>query len=461
MNQLDAYRLLQAGAEALSFVEQAGFCVDTDYCREQIAIIDRKLVRSEHRLRTSKLGRAWQAKYGMKWSHTSVPQLRHVLYTEMRVKPFKKSEDDNESTNEESLRQLGGEVDGIDHLLQLRRWKKARDVLSSFIRYAIDGRMYPSFLLHTVTTYRSSSADPNLQNVPKRDKEIMDICRRALKPSPGHILVEIDFSGIEVAIAATYHKDPTMLTYLNDPKSDMHSDTAKELFILPRLNSALKDIDGGGTLRQASKNGFVFPEFYGSWYEECAFNLACTWLKLPQNSAWRADQGAVFNGRPIGAHLLSHDIDNLDSFTDHVRKVENDFWNRRFRVYNQWRKDWYADYQEKGRFGMQTGFECSGVMLRNQVINYPVQGSAFHILLRTLIKLVAALRGWSSRVIGEIHDSAILDVAPAELDEVIAIAKRIATVEVPAEWRWITVPLRVEVAKSQIDGNWADMEVVA
>ena len=43
--------------------------------------------------------------------------------------------------------------------------------------------MYLLFLLHIVMTYRSSAADPNLQNAPKRDKEIMDICRRALTPA--------------------------------------------------------------------------------------------------------------------------------------------------------------------------------------------------------------------------------------------------------------------------------------
>jgi len=455
-SQLEAYRLLQAGAEALSFVEEAGVCVDTDYCREELVGVDRRLFRSEVRLKHSPLGKAWIQRYGSAWRHSSVAQLRHILYQDMHAQPFKASEGGSESTDEESLRQTG--VDGVEHLLELRRWKKARDVLVSFVRYATQGRMYPSFLLHTVATYRSSSADPNLQNVPHRDKEVMDVCRRAIKPSPGNLLLEIDFSGIEVAIAACYHQDPTMIAYLNDTSSDMHGDMAKELFLLPRFNTPYKEIEGWYTVRQASKNGFVFPEFYGDYYINCAFNIACSWCKLPQNGIWRPDQGASFAGKPLGEHLLSRDIDSLDAFTNHVQRVERNFWERRFKVYNQWRKDWYASYQRTGEFEMKTGFRCSGVLARNQVVNYPVQGAAFHVLLFTLIKLVERLRGMQSRVIGEIHDSAIIDVSPPELDRIIAMAQEIATVEVPREWRWITIPLRIEVARSAIDGNWAEME---
>ena len=46
------------------------------------------------------------------------------------------------------------------------------------------------------------------------------------------------------------------------------------------------------------------------------------------------------------------------------------------------------------------------------------------------------------------------------MDQIIAMAQEIATVEVPREWRWITIPLRIEVAKSAVDGNWAEMQTV-
>jgi DNA polymerase I-like protein with 3'-5' exonuclease and polymerase domains len=453
---IDAYHLLQEGAEALSFVEEAGFRIDLEYCQEKLKWIDHKLQQAELRLKRSELGKAWQARYGSAWKHTSQPQLKHILYQDMRVKAYKQSGE--ESTDEESLLQTG--VDGAQHVLTLRRFKKARDVIYSLIRYSIEGRILPSYLLHTVQTYRSSCAEPNLQNVPKRDKEIMNICRRAFIPSPGHRLMEIDFSGIEVGIAATYHKDPVMLKYLNDPTSDMHSDMAQEIFILPRLNQSLKKLDGGDALRQSAKNGFVFPQFYGDYFVACAFNIACSWCKLPQSGVWKPDQGIVFNGKPIVQHLLEKDIDSLDVFTSHMEKVEKNFWNKRFKVYNEWRKSWYAEYQKTGEFEMKTGFKVSGLLHKNQVINYPVQGSAFHCLLKSLIEMVGRMKSWKSKVIGEIHDSMIIDAHPSEIDDICALAQKICTEELPADWPWIIVPMRVEIAASEIDGNWSEMKVL-
>jgi DNA polymerase I-like protein with 3'-5' exonuclease and polymerase domains len=459
MDLLDGYKLLQQGAEALTLVEEQGICIDLEYCKEKLEWLDHKLQQSELRLRRSELGQAWLSRYGDAWKHGSPQQLQHILYVDMRVKPFKQSDGGGDSTDAESLRQTG--VDGINHLLQMRRYKKAKDVLSGLVRYSINGKIHPSFMLHTVQTYRSSSAEPNLQNVPVRDKEIMDICRRAFVPSPGNILVEIDFSGIEVGIATTYHKDPVMIKYLQDDSSDMHADMAGDIFQLPKFNEPLKSLEGGYSLRQASKNGFVFPEFYGDFFVPCAFNIACTWCKLPQQGIWKPSDGIVFNGKTMGEHLISKDIDSLDAFTSHMEKVEKHFWGVRFKVYNDWRKSWYARYQKRGEFEMKTGFKVSGVLSKNQVINYPVQGSAFHCLLWSLIQLVKSMKGWKSKVIGEIHDSALIDVHPDEFVDLIGLAQMICTVDLPREWKWITVPMRVEVAASEVGGNWSEMKAVA
>ena len=458
MQLADAYQLLQSGAIALGEVELSGIAIDVDYCREKIEWIDRKTEQSKRRFENSKLCSAWRSRYGSAMKLGSVPQLRSVLYADLHVKPFKQTEGGDESTDEESLRQTG--VEGINHLLRMRRYKKIRDFLSGFLRWAINGRIYPSFLLHTVQTYRSSAADPNLQNVPKRDKEAMDICRRAIIPSKGYRLLEIDFSGVEVSIAACYHQDPTMIDYLVNPSSDMHADMAKQLFFLHRYNLPLKEIAGGPTLRQASKNGFVFPEFYGDYYESCAFNMACSWLKLPQTRDWKPTDGIEFHGKPIGGHFLDFKVEALSDFIEHVKKVESDFWNKRFPVYRKWRENWYDKYLKHGSFDMKTGFHCSGVFGRNQVVNYPVQGSAFHCLLWTLIQVVARIKGWKSRVVGEIHDSLLIDAHPSEVDELVPLVTQIATVELPREWPWIVVPLRVEASISEIDGSWADMKVI-
>jgi DNA polymerase I-like protein with 3'-5' exonuclease and polymerase domains len=442
------------GAAALAAVERNGIRVDVEYCRERVEWLGRKIEQAETRFRRTRLYDAWQRRYEGKLNLTSNAQLRSVLYADLKVRAFRQTEKGDDSADEESLRQTG--IEGIEYLIRSRKYRKIRDFVKGILTYQIDEWLYPYFHLHTVQTYRSSSSEINFQNLPKRDKEAMDICRRAIIPSDGNQLLEIDFSGIEVGISACHHKDPTMLRYLRDPKSDMHTDMAKELFFLQGLNSSLKEVDGGPALRQASKGGFVFPEFYGDWYESCAFDLAVNYTKLPHTRDWTADDGIVFRGAPIGRHMLANKIEALSDYVEHVKGVERDFWNRRFPVYKRWREEWHADYQRTGSFEMKTGFRCGGVMARNQVVNYPVQGSAFHCLLRTLILVVNRTRGWLSKVVGEIHDSVLFDARPSEVPALIGMVEKIAA-DLHKYWDWIIVPMRVEASLSEVNGHWADM----
>lgn len=456
---LDGYQLLHDGALALAEVERAGIRIDVEYCREKLAWLEEQTYRSDRRLRSSVLGKTWLSRFGTTASWGSGQQLQAVLYADLGVKPFKTTAAGQVSVDEESLLQTA--VDGIVHLLRLRSLKKMTDVLKQFLRYQINGYLYPNYNLHTVVTYRSSSSDPNLQNVPVRDKEQMDICRRAIIPSSGNVILEVDKSGIEVCVAACYHKDPTMLSYLHNPSADMHSDAAKKLFFLDASVPELKKLDGfSPILRQAGKNAFIFPEFYGDYFESCAQNIACNWCKLPRVGDWTDDVGAEFNGKPIARHLKQHDIHGLVDFTAHVKKVEDWLWRERFPVYYKWRQDWYERYQRRGYFQMKTGFVCSGVMAKNAAVNYPVQGAAFHLLLKTLTLVVQRIRGWKSKVIGQVHDSLLIDAVPSEVPALVEMVSRIAAEELPRIWDWIIVPIRVEAKVSEIDGSWARMKVV-
>jgi DNA polymerase I-like protein with 3'-5' exonuclease and polymerase domains len=105
---------------------------------------------------------------------------------------------------------------------------------------------------------------------------------------------------------------------------------------------------------------------------------------------------------------------------------------------------------------MYTGFICSGVMRKNEIVNYPIQGSAFHCLLKTFIKLDERMRKekWNSHLIGQIHDSLVMDVDPNELDYIEGVLKQIVSEELPKEWPWIIVPLEIEVEVYGVDQPW-------
>jgi len=270
------------------------------------------------------------------------------------------------------------------------------------------------------------------------------------------MLIEADFSGLEVSIGTCYHQDPVMITYLNNPKSDMHLDMAIQIFIFETLD---KKNPAHYKLRQAAKNGFVFPQTYGDYYGNNAIRI-CELIKLPKTK-WKAGQGIdMGDGTTIGDHLISKGIKSFIQFTEHLKEVEDDFWNNRFKVYGQWKNAWIQRYKETGYFSMFTGFTCSGIMKKNEIVNYPVQGAASHCKLWSLIRVDEIMQEeeWDTKIVGEIHDSIILDTLPEELEHVKETLHNVTCVELPKHWKWITVPLKIDIDEYEVDSPWMEKE---
>jgi len=453
----EAYQLIHDGVLAFTRAELAGMRVDLDYCHRKIRQLSRKEEKLQAELMKSKFIRRWRHTYGRGFNLNSDPQLAKMLYEVEGIEPPKLTDSGKGAVDEETLTLIG--MPELQTLVQIRKIQKLRGTyLEGFLREQVDGFIHPFLNLHTVRTYRSSSDSPNLQNVPKRDGFSLKTVRKALYARKGHQLLEVDFSGLEVSIAATYHKDPTMMKYLTTPGTDMHGDMAMQIFVLDSFDKSVKELKH---LRGAAKNGFVFPEFYGDYYANCAVNLACKWCQLPREGKWKPDMGVPLpGGEPLATHLIRQGIKSFRDFEEHIREIEDDFWNHRFAAYGKWRKDWVRQYQRKGYFTMHTGFRCSGVMTKNEVINYPVQGAAFHCLLWSFIQIDRIMReeGWDSRLVNQIHDALILDVHPDELEHVTRTVRRVTCVDLPKAWKWIIVPLDVEADLCGVDESWADKE---
>ena len=452
----EAYELLHKGTLVFGRADAMGIRIDVEYCKRKKAHLTRKIDRLEKQLSDSELFKEWRKAYGTSININSGTQLAHLLYDIRGVTPPKLTSSEKQgATDEETLSQL--EVPEIQDLLKIKQLKKIRDTyLESFVREQVEGYVHPFSNLHTVVTYRSSMDHPNPQNIPVRDKEAMKICRRAIFPRPGHQLVELDYSRIEVKVATCYHKDPNMIAEMKDPSLDMHLDMAKELFLLQSIN---KKDPVHKTLRNAAKNGFVFPQFYGDYYVHCADRLACQWGGLPKKK-WRKGEGLKMPSGYLSDHLIMNGIRSYTEFEEHVRKVEERFWNVRFPVYRDWKEEWWKLYQKTGHLDMLTGFRCGGVMRKNEVVNRPIQGSAFHCLLWSFIEIdeLSLKEDWDSRLIGQIHDAILLDVLPKEFDYILETAQRIMCEALPKAWPWIIVPLEVEADVCGVDQPWSTKE---
>lgn len=458
----EAYDLMHQGTLALAKMERHGIGFDEAKAQTFYVQLSEQIATLEQKIKKSTFYKEWQRSAKTEINIYSDLQLADFLYNIKGYTPTSVTKTGKGATNAEALGHLG--IKEVDWLLDIRKLKKARDTyLGSLMRENNSGRIHPHYNLNLVTTYRSSSSDPNFQNMPKRDKEIMKIVRSCLIPSPGFHLMEVDFSQLEVSIAAAYHKDPAMIDYLKHDR-DMHKDMAKQIFFLKKFD---KNNPYHSYLRKAAKNGFVFPQFYGDYYKPCALNLGQKWGKL-QDEEWKRGQGVLVDENThLSDHLIKNGISSIYDFIEHIKKIERHFWGRRFPVYQEWKETQWSNYQKRGYVDLYTGFRCyapsksgSSTLSRNDAINYPVQGSAFHCLLWSVIQLdkQLELHGMQTRMIGQIHDAIVIDVHPDEVNDVVSLAKNIMTKLLPEHWSWINVPLRVEFEMTPQDGSWAEMQ---
>jgi len=426
-------KLFLDGQESLWRASENGVCVDEVRLETLKADLQARLLRFEKNIYEDKdLVSRW--KEGRKFNFRSNLDLKKFFFDLKRFNVVNTTAKGNASVDKESMEKIDHPV--AKTILEHRKYDKVLNTYAKNIGVElVDGKIHPFYSLHNVDSYRSSSSAPNFQNQPKRDDEISRMIRGCIIPSKGNRLVEYDYSSMEVRISACYNRDPNLIKYIEDSHSDMHRDMASQLFFRSPDEITKEE-------RHIAKNGFVFPAFYGSYYEQMGSRM---WDVLPDYTRER---------------LRENGIRRKNSFIRMVRDVEQDFWNNRFRVYSEWKRENWKSYLEKGYIELYTGFRCRGKMTQKQVNNYPIQGSAFHCLLWTLIELDRWMRDQKleSRIIGEIHDAIILDVCPDEeriLDESVW---RIGTEEIREHWDWIIVPLAIEKQRSDVDGSWGEMK---
>lgn len=359
----------------------------------------------------------------------SPQQLSQLLYDKLDYKGVTGSA----STDEDALLAIGTPF--TKSILEHRKLGKIKSTyLEGFSNESVNGIVHPFFNLTKVVTFRSSSNAPNFQNIPKRDKSAQKLVRSCFRPSPGNVFIEYDYGQIEVRISACYHKDPTMLKYIEDPTTDMHRDIGMQLFC--RTKETLTKGERG-----LAKNGYVFPSFYGSSWKVTA---PAMWEELSEDAK---------------DNLAAHKIRSLPGFEKHVKEIEDDFWGRRFRRYADWKKEIWKSYQRNGYVELLSGFRVPGPMEFTDATNYQIQGAAFHCMLYTLNQIVDKIEAISgrSKVVGQIHDAMVVDAHPEDVPMIDKLLWFYGTQEIRNVYPWIIVPLIIEKEISEVDGTWARM----
>ena len=455
-----AMDLWRRGAIALAKVEAAGVRIDKGHLDAAIVDCGNRIRDAQRRLTADRDFRAhWVRRFGEKTNPASYDQLAEVMF---KCLGFKGRGTKTESGDRESARRAAFE--GISHPIKDAFFEaasliKARNTFLYGIRRELvqhdDGLWYvhPSYNLNTVITFRSSSDGPNYQQNPKRDQRMAEIVRRCYIPRPGRCLGEIDYGQIEVRVPCAVNFDPQLIQYVTDPTTDMHRDMACQIF-------RLKKEQVSKALRNIVKTWYVFATFYGSYYGLTAKSL---WEEI--DIAGAKLEGSDKTVRQHVTEMGYTELGDPDDVRDGtwmawVRSIDEDFWGRRFRVYAEWRRRTWDEYCRDGGFSMVTGFAVNAPLDKKQVCNSQIQGPAFHLLLWSMCELVDWLERYKMKtvVVGEVHDSINIDVAPEEADDVFLAARHFMTKKVTKFAPWLNVPLVVEPEISPVNGSWYDVK---
>lgn len=211
--QLKIYtQLLRPAYCAYKDIERNGLYIDLNQL---------KVVREKYRNEESSLLGKLKSHYDINWASSA--QVAHVFYDLEKMPVFEQTPKGAPSTSASVLKKLARK--GYEIPTILMQYKDAATRNKMFLNRweddSYESRIHASFNLTNVVSGRTSSSNPNLQQVP-RTKDI----RGLFSGAPGMILFEADYSQLELRIAAHYANEKTMLRIYHE-KGDIHTETAK------------------------------------------------------------------------------------------------------------------------------------------------------------------------------------------------------------------------------------------
>jgi DNA polymerase-1 len=408
----NAYNLFHEGVLAFSDMEMGGIPVDVKYYQDVNVKLEKRLSFIEKQLLRTPEALLFKAKEGRDIKLSSPDDLKKLLFQYLNIPSIKKTRLDNDSVDKDVLESI--DLPFAKDLVKKRKLDKLKATyIEGILNLQTDGRIHPNFNLHLVRSFRSSSNEPNFQNLPKRDKESMTMVRGGIIPSKGNRLAEADYGGHEVGIIACYSKDPVLMKERREGV-DIHQEWA-DFLQLSGFDNKIHRFD--------AKNSMVFALFYGSYYKNVHTDLV--------NKGY-------------------YDLPLM-----RVQKAEQEFW-KKYRVVKKFQEKLLESYKSNGYVEMFHGFRRRGFLTRNEIINTPIQGTAFHLLLWSIIRItqIAKEEGWKSKLIGQIHDSILIDINVEETSHVVQTVERVMTKDILPDHPWIIIPLISEVTITEVDGAW-------
>jgi len=449
-DEIKAYSFLHSGAIVMCEMSFNGISIKESFYLKQKVLLEQERDDLIDLIDNSREARMYIKKYGKKFDYNSPKDLQIMLFKVLMLDSIKETKTGH-SVDEEVLTKM--DMDFTANIIAVRKLNKMIGTyVDGFLKHTHDGMMHPSFSLARARSFRSSSQSPNFQNVPKRDPKAKRITRSGMVPRPGRVLGEMDFSGAEISVSCYMHKDPTFIAYQKEGAGDMHRDASA--YVLK--------IDGEEVpkqVRQCTKGVWTFSQFYGSYYVSCAKQ---GWSDYPL-CVDDDNKPVQIRGMDVGKYMKKT-FKSYKGFENHLKKFQSVFWDEWFPVYTQWKEDICKEYQTLGYIETPLGFRFKGLMDNKQATNYIVQGTSFHLLVHTAVAFwkECRRRGMLTLIVGQVHDSLILDIPVDEIDDVKEILKTIVG-DLHTIYKWMDFPMGLDLEISdpyEQGGSFASMEAL-
>ncbi|MFT4150752.1 MAG: DNA polymerase I, partial [Paracoccaceae bacterium] len=397
----------------LAAMEMAGVQVDRDHLSRMSNAFAQKMAGLEDEI---------QSIAGAKFNVGSPKQLGEILFDQMGVPGGEKGKTGAYATGADVLEDITTMEDTnpkgallAARVLDWRQVSKLKSTYTDALQTAINpdtGRVHTSYSIAGANTGRLASTDPNLQNIPVRTEEGRRI-REAFVAPRGRTLVSLDYSQIELRILAHIADIPALKQAFLDG-IDIHAMTASEMFNVP-LDQMTPEIR-----RRAKAINF------GVIYGISGFGLARN-LRIPRAEA----QGFIDRYFERFPGIREY-MDQTIAFAKANGFVQTLFG----------RKIHTPEINSKGP---TAGFA------RRAAINAPIQGTAADVIRRAMIRMPKAIAGLDAKMLLQVHDELLFEVADEAVAPLTAIAREVMEGSAhPAVT--LDVPLIVDAGSGP---NWA------
>lgn len=422
-------------APALVMAQMKGVSVDKEYAEQINKELDAELHRIEEDISNCPEVTRYKGRFGA----FSPASSKHVITLMKDV--CHRSEvyvDDNKTTsNEDALTKIpADEVPSAPLILEHRAVSKLR---STYVLPVIENKIVcDDHLIHTqynstvAETGRLSSEDPNMQNFPKRKHKKI---RGMIVPVSGGYFLPFDYGQLEARVIAWASEDESLVRALWTGY-DIHGYWADRIMqaygpvfdrIIAEYHIDINNDDVNKKVRKSFrdevKNGWVFPQFFGSATRSCANTL-----KIPDDIA---------------------------------EDLGEEFWAE-FKGVKRWQERVLKTYDRKLYVETMNGRKRRGALSKNQIINHPIQGSAADFVEDAMCEMTEYALDTGKDIfqpVLNIHDDLTFDFPMMRggeydkqaFDEIVRIMCR-------HRFSYVNVPVVVEAA---IGRNWYETKEIA